>query len=512
MVMRGPKRLLVSVVVIVVCAGCSGTADRAGGTKPVRPVVMRVLDTLGQDEIQPYLDAVRVQSNNSVRLEVTAELKSGPPASEADEIQAVRSGRVDVAVVGARAFHPLGVASFDALIAPLAVDSMAMQQRVLAGNIPAQMLGGVRRLGLVGLAVLPGPMRKPVGVSRDLLGPDSYNHARIAISASAVADRSMRALGAVPLAEPFQGSEISRFDGLEQQVTSIAGNDYDGAARSITANVDLWPRSLVVVANPSSLRKLSTGQRALLRTAAHTSLAAAVRGQLAAETDSTKVLCSRGLLAWRSATRPQLRELRSKVAPVYTWLRQDPATNRYLDAIAALRDGGDAPAPLPGERLACPGASPSSSPAAARTTAVTAFDGTYRMVTTKREAVASDPSSGDQNWGTFVFVFSRGQFVFTQEYAPACSWGYGTYIVDGQRITWRFTNGGSISSAGGHNDPGERFDFGWSRYRDTLTLTAVPGAVSPNGMLLKPWQRISAQSVPDLLSRRCPPPAAAVPH
>jgi hypothetical protein len=29
------------------------------------------------------------------------------------------------------------------------------------------------------------------------------------------------------------------------------------------------------------------------------------------------------------------------------------------------------------------------------------------------------------------------------------------------------------------NKPGERFVFGWSKFRDTLTLTAVPGENSP---------------------------------
>ena len=36
-----------------------------------------------------------------------------------------------------------------------------------------------------------------------------------------------------------------------------------------------------------------------------------------------------------------------------------------------------------------------------------------------------------------------------------------------------------------HNYPGEFFVFGWSLYRDVLTLTAVPGETSPPSMVAK---------------------------
>src|SRR5919199_1134738 len=132
--------------------------------------------------------------------------------AETDAIRAVRAGQADLAIVPTRAWHEAGVTSFDALVAPLAVDSMALQAKVLASDLPAQMLAGVTPLGLTGIGILPGPMRKPAGITRALRVPSDYRGTTIAYSRSAVADRALRALGATPVASAFERADISAFD------------------------------------------------------------------------------------------------------------------------------------------------------------------------------------------------------------------------------------------------------------------------------------------------------------
>ena len=61
------------------------------------------------------------------------------------------------------------------------------------------------------------------------------------------------------------------------------------------------------------------------------------------------------------------------------------------------------------------------------------------------------------------------------------------------------------------NSAGEFFVFGWSFYREKLDLTPVEGAVSPENFRVKPWVRIGGTSSAGHLSRRCPPPASALP-
>ena len=74
-------------------------------------------------------------------------------------------------------------------------------------------------------------------------------------------------------------------------------------------------------------------------------------------------------------------------------------------------------------------------------------------------------------------------------------------------MEWTFTDGGGIAPDNAQNRPGDFFVFGWSLYRGTLTLTPVPGAISPLNFRGKPWHRISTTPSAKYFSQRCPPPA-----
>ena len=65
-----------------------------------------------------------------------------------------------------RAYPFVGVTSFDALMAPMLVDNMELQQQVINDSVASEMVGGVKPAGFAGIGVLPGPIRVPDGVSR----------------------------------------------------------------------------------------------------------------------------------------------------------------------------------------------------------------------------------------------------------------------------------------------------------------------------------------------------------
>ena len=141
----------------------------------------------------------------------------------------------------------------------------------------------------------------------------------------------------------------------------------------------------------------------------------------------------------------------------------------------------------------------------------TPFDGVYEMGTSEADAQKTDPNVPAENWGHYVFVFGRGRFAFTQDNNhQSCTWAYGTYTVTGSQVTWLFTDGGGFAPNHSANEPGEQFDFAWTRYRDTMTLSAVPGAVSPVVLYLKPWHRLSSSPSGSSLNKRCLPPAAGM--
>lgn len=407
-------------------------------------------------------------------------------------------------MVPARAWHGAGVPDFDALVAPLAVDNYALQQKVLDSDIATKMLDGVRAAGVEGVGVLPGPMRKPVGITRSLRGPEDYRGTEIGVASSAVAARTLWTLGARPVPRAFYGAPIDGLDGVEQQVLAVEEDRYDAAAESITANVNLWPRPVVVVGNPKRLRALSGDQRSELRRAAYAAIESMTTMMRQAEADEgTRGLCQRGRVRFENATAAQVARLRKAVEPVYTWLGGDGRTRGYLDRIRALRAGTEA---------ARSAEIPSCAGQGAARSAGSALDGTYRMTTSEDELVSAG-AAGDEvrpeNWGDFRLVFDKGRFAVTTESKEACVWAYGDFTVQDRQFTWMVVDGGGISPNRAANQPGERFVFRWSAYRDLLVVSGVEDRVSPTPFRVKPWRRISDTSDAGLLSRRCPPPAAA---
>ena len=255
-------------------AGCGGSkSDKAGGAQHQKPVVLTMANGNSLPlELEPFAAAVARLSNNTVRIEFKNNWRKGSPSYETGVIGDVKAGKADLGWAGSRAFDSVGVPTFDALHAPLLIDSYALEQRVLQSPLVGDMLDGLEPLGVIGLGVLPGPMRKPLGVS-PLVRPEDYRGKTIAISRSRVARQTLRALGASAKDVP-SGGKIDGLDGVEQQVSGIEGNHYDDVAKNLTANVNLWPRPQVLFMNKKAFAALSDTQRDALRAAARSALPA----------------------------------------------------------------------------------------------------------------------------------------------------------------------------------------------------------------------------------------------
>ena len=121
----------------------------------------------------------------------------------------------------------------------------------------------------------------------------------------------------------------------------------------------------------------------------------------------------------------------------------------------------------------------------------TEIDGVWTMDT---DMSAADPDYFDENWGHWVFVLDRGRFAITQENETSCTWGYGTYAVNGARMSWTFEDGGGIAPNNATNRPGSTSSSASALYRDTLSLSPVEGEVSPPNFRAEPWRRVSEES------------------
>ena len=110
-------------------------------------------------------------------------------------IHDVKAGKADLGWAAPRAFDDVGVAAFDALHAPLLIDSLPLERSGAREPARARDAGGLKPAGVVGLGILPGPLRKPLGVS-PLVRPEDYAGVTIALQRSQIGEQTLEALGA----------------------------------------------------------------------------------------------------------------------------------------------------------------------------------------------------------------------------------------------------------------------------------------------------------------------------
>ena len=153
---RGKAGALIALALTAATAGCGAAAggDKDGG--PVGgPVVVRMATTSsGLDDIPPVGEFVRragTLSGGTLRITMTNQWGDYAPGAEARLVRAVAAGTVDLGWAGSRVFDTLGIRSWQALSAPMLIDSYALENAVLRSGMPGRMLAGLPKIGVAGL-------------------------------------------------------------------------------------------------------------------------------------------------------------------------------------------------------------------------------------------------------------------------------------------------------------------------------------------------------------------------
>ena len=493
-------RIAAALSASVALAGCSiGDAERVGGERAADVRVLTMLDPIGnRQELTQFVDEVSRLSDGTLEIRFVTASHDGADY-EAATIRDMQDGRADLAFAGSRAWDEFGAHSLRALGAPFLVDSYPLQKAVLTSGLANSMLDDLQPSGLVGIGILPGPIRRPLGVADTLASPSDFVGLTIGTQQSRVADATLRALGARPQRLPADVTSLAGLEGIEHSVSAIEAGRLEADGSRLMTNVNLWPRPLVVFAGAPAYQGLSDDQRQILHDAAANAVSETIAADRDLEAEAGTNLCRKNRAIFDSATPEQLQELRRAVEPVYRELERDPGTRTAIEAIEQLKQQLAEP---PTQITNCQPASNASTSGAA-----TEIDGVWTM-DTDRQAAA--PDYLDENWGHWVYVFDRGRFAVTQENETACTWGYGTYTIAGNRMSWTFEDGGGIAPNNAMNRPGEYFVFDVSAYRDTLTVTAVEGEISPLNFRAEPWRHLSDTTSPEYFSRNCPPPTEAL--
>ena len=466
----GPAALVVALALAAAGGAHAGSGpDKAGGrgerTKPPAERIVLTLATGDPEYGEAYARAVARVSDGSIRIDV----RGGRDAQanyERFTIEDVRKGRAELGSVGARVWDTMGATSMRALVAPLLVDSLALQKRILEGPLATQMLAGLARAGVVGLALTPGPLRRPLGMTRALRGPRDYAGATIGIKFGGVARSTFEALGAKVKGYTFGAAP---FDGAELDLKTIADARYDPRAKEVTANVVLWARPQTVFANRAAFDRLTPRQRAILRSAGREAVRPEAARIETEQKEALSVICGRSPSVLATASAAEIAALRGAVRPVYAELERDRQTRQLIAAIRKLRTSGSLD---DGEPARCFGAGNGAD----------ALEGSWRSTVSREEMLAGGASVAEAATyaGTATLELARGKWVIRNERATVT----GTYSVVGEvlRMTVRTCTANPCA-------PGMTTEYTWSVYRDKLTLARASSTTWPR-LVARPLARV----------------------
>jgi TRAP-type C4-dicarboxylate transport system substrate-binding protein len=470
------------VVVAIVATSCSTASggDKAGGSG--EPVVLRMATVNGDlaftPQIQYLADRVDELSEGNVQIEIVYEVGSFAPVAEQQVVRGVAGGKFDLGFVGTHVFESLGVTSLRALTAPMLIDSYALEDAVIESGITDQMLQGIDDVGVTGLKVLAGALRKPIAVKKPLLGPADWRGISFGIFKSEAQAEAVRALAAAPLqviGDPRdEALEDGSIDGFESSLLAYHINGQERAAPYGTANVNLWPQTLAVVGNPDVIADLTAEQQGWLQQAAGD---AAERSAALVDTDARnlRMACDAGA-RFADASETNLVALQDALAAAYVKLQQDPQTKAHIEKIQVLKQS-TRPEPAPMIPPDCTGEAPSHDTTSTGTTPEY-LNGVYRRTITKQDAIAGGFGDDPDYPSTDTLWLDDGSWRMR---GPDGGNG-GTYWVNRDEISFE-----SFESVGNENT------FTFTRDDEgNLTLEPVP-PMEPGDAALwvtKPWIRI----------------------
>ena len=450
-----------AIAVAALTLGCgSGGATKAG--KKSGPVILRaVWSESNVAAIDYFQRRVSQLSGGALQIEKDDALNDGTTDSEKHMVRYTARGTADLAWIRTFGLDVLGVKSFQALTDPLLVDSYPLQGAVIASGITDEMLPGLGRLGVTGLAVFAGSFRKPEAVKHPLLGPADWRGIIVQMPPSNAIVDAFRTLGARPLVAGHNDlatlASEGKLQGVEKTLPVYQEIGFDSVVPYVTANVNLWPSMYALIANPKRLSKLTADEQKWLRQAAADAASHSASVANHQDVSTVKSLCEPGRATrFAEASVAELSALRAAFAPATARLERDTQTKAFIGRIEQLKrsTGGGPPLAIP-TRCKAPGRK--SAVVSISKNASGVLNGIYRVSYTKKELLANGAAAGwvKYNYGTGTLSLKDGHYRFhLVNYAPSDC--YGPYTVSGQNVrfdlnvpfctgsvvaTWALSNG-----------------------------------------------------------------------
>jgi TRAP-type C4-dicarboxylate transport system substrate-binding protein len=481
----------VTAVALSTCGCNERTLTKAGGNSPPVTLTMGTDDEPGwpaADEIEEFARQVQARSGGRIRIEPAWQAAAGADISQGwDQAVARRiiGGDLDMGMIPARAWESENVMSLRALQAPFLVTSDSVARAVADGDVADEMLTGLDRAGVTGLALVPERARTFFSFGKPLVSPSDFAGVTVRVPRSETAYALFRALGAHP--DDFSGPGEPAKDGTISGRIGAFETSYDRAPdlakpSTATGNATPYYKMNAVVVNKAKYGGLDETQRGLLRDAAVAtrdwaagSVTTAALAQKFCDHGGTVVL----------ATSAGLAGLQQAARPVYVTLERDSQTASLISRIRGLAARTEASPPV----RAC---SPKPAPTAAAPAATGSFpDGVYRKSVSAQALLAGGASGRDarNHEGQWTMAFDKGALTIQQRGWPI---GPGVYCVSAGRVT-------VVQGRTRCDDAGGTvvFTAAWRLDGDQLFLTPTAvGNQEPPGALTSalfggaPWTKI----------------------
>jgi TRAP-type C4-dicarboxylate transport system substrate-binding protein len=491
--MRAVLGWTTAIAIGVLAAGCGG-GDKAGGEGGVKTLRLATPDRpgpIGSEQAERFAEEVRRRSDGRLRVQIVWQANRKAvggfePGWDQTTAALVRDGEYELGLIPARAWDTLGVTSLQALQAPFLIDSAELAGKVARSAAAGQMLDGLGKAGVVGLALLPEELRHPVAFGPPLRGPSTYEGRQLRVPRSDASYQLMRALGARPV--DLNGAGFAnavadkRVTGAE---ASLAGAGGLPARGTVSGNVTFYPKVNTLVAGQDAHDGLSEADRETLREAAEATLG----HELPSEADSAAEACQRGVRV-ASASPADIAALKAAARPVYAELERDPRTRALIAGIREMKDG------TPGPSTSAPECAPERSSGSGTSVAAaddpSVLNGVYRYEITEEALLdaGADKGEAQANYGVNTQTLRDGRFTNAWRSPDNTETCEGTYTRSGDRLEIRTTSTTCNMDVVLH----------YERTADGLRITrvvSVPPFDNPRDHAInkvlwssEPWQRI----------------------
>ena len=445
---------VVSVAMLAALPGC-GHSDKAGGV--TAPATLRFLATAPDPFGDDFATEVRKLSHGRMRIEVThAGSRYMTPDRDARFARWLADGRFDLGEVPGEAWDALGVKSLEPFELPFLVSDQSLLKAVLQSPVPARMLAGLGARHVVGLALIPGLLRHPIGYTAPVTAPADFRGKLMSVPVSGLGDALASVLGARPVHLPPGPAPERNALLRNHQLQADEGTIYGPPNAWFTVNETLSAPVGTLVANARSFGRLSRDQQQILRTAAARVASRALAVILSNFSEARGAVRHCEVARVLNASPADVAALEHATRPLYAQLEGDPQVRALIASIQAIK-ARTPPDPAPKVPASC---SRAVAPTRGPVRSPTLLNGTYRWRVDKH---------------TLTMTLLGGNWRISE------TGDHGTYRIVGDRLVLHFVG------------PGTTFTLTFTRRGDgTLDMRPVPpmGPEDSHVLASAPWKRV----------------------